>query len=159
MSENPAPPTDAIADPAALQRALAEKTLLIQSIRQELIRSQITVLELQDTVLQKETDKADAVSILGQAEHALEGKINYIVELDRLLNERLAALAATATAAEAGNAERDRIIQDLVHKLDLANREAGAAHGLASNYARDLSHAQEALKRAAQRIAELEQGR
>ncbi|HND60523.1 MAG TPA: hypothetical protein PLB90_03525 [Opitutaceae bacterium] len=142
-SSRPAP-----SDPAALERALAEQTRLIQEIRGELIRSQITVLELQDTVLQKETDKADAVSILGQAEHALEGKINYIVELDRVLNERLAGLRAELAAAQTGIADRDRIIQDLVQKLDTANRELGAAHAMAGNYLRDLTHAQEALRQA-----------
>ncbi|MBS0662195.1 MAG: hypothetical protein JSR48_02950 [Verrucomicrobia bacterium] len=147
-SSRPAP-----SDPAALQRALDDKTRLIQEIREELIRSQITVLELQDTVLQKETDKADAVSILGQAEHALEGKINYIVELDRVLNEQLAAVRAELAAARAGLADRDRIIQDLVQKLDAANRELGAAHTMAGNYLRDLTHAQEALRQAQQQLA------
>lgn len=140
-------------DPAALQRALDDQTRLVQEIREELIRSQITVLELQDTVLQKETDKADAVSILGQAEHALEGKINYIVELDRVLNERIAGLRAELAAAQAGMADRDRIIQDLVQKLDATNRELGAAHTMAGNYLRDLTHAQEALRQAQQQLA------
>ncbi len=140
-------------DPAALQRALDDQTRLVQEIREELIRSQITVLELQDTVLQKETDKADAISILGQAEHALEGKINYIVELDRVLNAQVAALRAEVAAAQAGSAERDRIIQDLVQKLDAANRELGAAHAMAGNYLRDLTHAQEALRQAQQQLA------
>src|SRR6187402_2436737 len=87
-SETPLEPSEI----ESLRRELAEKSELVQSIRKELILSQITVLELQDTVLQKETDKADAVSILGQAELVLEGKINYIFELDRALNQRIAAL-------------------------------------------------------------------
>ena len=156
MSQPLPPPSPEI---ARLQRELEEKALLIQSIRKELILSQITVLELQDTVLQKETDKADAISILGQAEHALEGKINYIVELDRVLNEKLAAARQAATAAAPEIAARDQIIQDLVQKLDLANREIGATHALAGNYARDLTHAQEALRQATLRLAALEQGR
>jgi DNA repair ATPase RecN len=155
MSPPPSQPSPEI---VRLQRELEEKTLLIQAIRKELILSQITVLELQDTVLQKETDKADAISILGQAEHALEGKINYIVELDRVLNEKLATAQAALAATQAGIGERDRIIQDLVQKLDQANREAGAAHALAGNYARDLAHAREQLKQMAQRLAALEKG-
>ncbi len=148
----PTPPPDL----ARLQQELEEKTLLIQSIRKELILSQVTVLELQDTVLQKETDKADAVSILGQAEHALEGKINYIVELDRVLNGQLATAQAALAAAQAGSAERDRIIQDLVHKLDLANRGLGEAHAMAGGYLRDLTEARESLRRATERLAALE---
>ncbi len=151
----PTPPTPP-PDLARLQRELEEKTLLIQSIRKELILSQVTVLELQDTVLQKETDKADAVSILGQAEHALEGKINYIVELDRVLNGQLATAQAALAAAQAGSAERDRIIQDLVQKLDLANRGLGEAHAMAGGYLRDLTEARESLRRATERLAALE---
>ncbi len=151
----PTPPTPP-PDLARLQRELEEKTLLIQSIRKELILSQVTVLELQDTVLQKETDKADAVSILGQAEHALEGKINYIVELDRVLNGQLATAQAALAAAQASSAERDRIIQDLVQKLDLANRGLGEAHAMAGGYLRDLTEARESLRRATERLAALE---
>ncbi len=151
----PTPPTPP-PDLARLQRELEEKTLLIQSIRKELILSQVTVLELQDTVLQKETDKADAVSILGQAEHALEGKINYIVELDRVLNGQLATAQAALAAAQAGSVERDRIIQDLVQKLDLANRGLGEAHAMAGGYLRDLTEARESLRRATERLAALE---
>ncbi|MCX6945465.1 MAG: hypothetical protein NT173_12040, partial [Opitutales bacterium] len=103
-----------------------------------------------------ETDKADAVSILGQAEHALEGKINYIVELDRVLNGQLATAQAALAAAQTGSAERDRIIQDLVQKLDLANRGLGEAHAMAGGYLRDLTEARESLRRATERLAALE---
>lgn len=125
-----------------LQRELTEKTDLVQSVRKELILSQITVLELQDTVLQKETDKADAVSILGQAELVLEGKINYIFELDRVLNERIAQVQQESSASRAAH---EAIAADLVQKLDQANRELGAAHTLAGNYAREAAEAREKL--------------
>lgn len=125
-----------------LQRDLSEKTALVQSVREELIRSQITVLELQDTVLQKETDKADAVSILGQAELVLEGKINYIFELDRVLNERIAQIKQELSANRAAH---ETITADLVQKLDQANRELGATHALAGNYAREAAETREKL--------------
>jgi len=137
---SPTPPVSAEID--RLQRELAEKTELVQHVREELIRSQISVLELQDTILQKETDKADAVAILGQAELVLEGKINYIVELDRVLNERIAAAQQELAAARAAH---EAVIADLVQKLDQTNRDLGAAHTLAANYARDAAHASEKL--------------
>ena len=136
---------------------------LVQSVRQELIRSQITVLELQDTILQKETDKADAVSLLGQAELVLESKINYIFELDRVLNLQLAELRQSLAAAESARADltaqlfaahtahavdreaRDAIARDLVQKLDETNRALGAAHELAGRYAREASEARDQL--------------
>jgi chromosome segregation ATPase len=137
---SPTPPVSAEID--RLQRELADKTELVQHVREELIRSQISVLELQDTILQKETDKADAVAILGQAELVLEGKINYIVELDRVLNERIAAAQQELAAARAAH---EAVIADLVQKLDQTNRDLGATHTLAANYARDAAHASEKL--------------
>jgi chromosome segregation ATPase len=141
MSQSsPTPPASAEID--RLQRELAEKTELVQHVREELIRSQISVLELQDTILQKETDKADAVAILGQAELVLEGKINYIVELDRVLNERIAIAEQELAAARTAH---ETVTADLVQRLDQTNRELGAAHALAANYARDAAHASEKL--------------
>jgi chromosome segregation ATPase len=126
----------------SLRRELAEESELVQSIRKELILSQITVLELQDTILQKETDQADAVSILGQAELVLEGKINYIFELDRVLNERLAA--AQKELSDTREAHQS-ITDDLVQKLDATNRALGDAHQLAAKYARDAAQTGEKL--------------
>ena len=147
MSETSSQSSSLSADASRLRRELEEKSLLVQSIRKELILSQITVLELQDTILQKETDKADAVSILGQVEHVLEEKINYIFALDRVLNERIAGLQAGLAAQKAAH---DQITQDLVQKLDAANREIGATHTMAAGYARDLAQTREQLQRAEQ---------
>ena len=147
MSETSPQSSSLSADAGRLRRELEEKSLLVQSIRKELILSQITVLELQDTILQKETDKADAVSILGQLEHVLEEKINYIFALDRVLNEKIAGLQAGLAAQKAAH---DQITQDLVQKLDAANREIGATHTMAAGYARDLAQTREQLQRAEQ---------
>ena len=147
MSETSPQSSSLSADADRFRRELEEKSLLVQSIRKELILSQITVLELHDTILQKETDKADAVSILGQVEHVLEEKINYIFELDRVLNEKITALQAGRAAQEAAHGQ---ITRDLVQKLDAANREIGATHTLAAGYARDLAQTREQLQRAEQ---------
>jgi chromosome segregation ATPase len=149
MSE-PSPQSSSLsADAGCLRRELEEKSLLVQSVRKELILSQITVLELHDTILQKETDKADAVSILGQVEHVLEEKINYIFELDRVLNEKIAASQAALAAQKTAH---DQITQDLVQKLDAANREIGATHTMAAGYARDLAQSREQLQRTEQEL-------
>jgi chromosome segregation ATPase len=149
MSE-PSPQSSSLsADAGCLRRELEEKSLLVQSVRKELILSQITVLELHDTILQKETDKADAVSILGQVEHVLEEKINYIFELDRVLNEKIAASQAALAAQKTAH---DQITQDLVQKLDVANREIGATHTMAAGYARDLAQSREQLQRTEQEL-------
>jgi chromosome segregation ATPase len=147
MSETSPQSSSLSADAGRLRRELEEKSLLVQSIRKELILSQIIVLELQDTILQKETDKADAVSILGQVEHVLEEKINYIFALDRVLNEKIAGLQVGLAAQKATH---DQITQDLVQKLDAANREIGATHIMAAGYARDLAQTREQLQRAEQ---------
>ncbi len=126
-----------------LRRELEEKTLLIQGIRKDLILAQISLLELNDTILQKETDRADAVSLLGQFEHALEEKVNHIVELDRLLNGKISALQQELAAQQGAY---DCVTRDLVQKLDTANREIGATHDLAAGYARDLASTREVLQ-------------
>lgn len=129
---------------AELRRELEEKTVLVQDVRRELIRAQISLLELSDTILQKETDKADAISLLGQFEHALEDKVNHIVELDRVLNERLRAAERELADARAAH---ETITRDLVQRLDTANREIGATHELAAGFARDLAAARDELAR------------
>jgi chromosome segregation ATPase len=136
-------------DVAQLRRELAEKNHLIQSIRRDLIQAQISILELNDTILAKETDKADAISILGELEHQLESKVNYIFDLDRELNRQIAEVRGQLASETAA---RDTAIQDLVTKLDAANREIGATHELAAGYARNLAETRERL---AQTLADL----
>jgi chromosome segregation ATPase len=150
ISKSPA----SAAEPASLRRELEEKNLLIQDIRRHLIQAQITILELHDTIMQKETDKADAISILGQLEHHLEEKVNYIMELDRVLNARITA-GEQALAAE--KAARESVTQDLVGKLDTANREIGAAHELAAGFARDLAETKARLQTTTDELASCRQ--
>jgi chromosome segregation ATPase len=153
MSDASASPPDSSSEKIRLQHELAEQTVLVQRVREELIRSQITVLELQDTVLQKETDKADAVSILGQAELVLEGKINYIFELDRVLNERIAAVQRELADARSAH---EIIVTDLVQRLDQTNRALGDAHMLAASYAREAAELKEKLAATLTSFQELE---
>lgn len=136
---------------------------LIRQLREELIKTQMIVLELNDRILEKETDRLDAIAILGRVELVLEQKIDYIVQLDQALNARIGELtkeleqARGLVAQQAAEitricAERDReyaardaIIQDHVTRLDLANQEIGRAHNLAGGFARDLAHTRDAL--------------
>lgn len=118
---------------------------LVRLLREELIKTQLIVLDLNDRVLEKETEKADAVAILGQVEMVLEQKINYITELDRALNTRIAVLQQRLELSEAESKARDAIIQDLVKRLDVANQEISRMHGVAGDFARDLAHTREAL--------------
>jgi chromosome segregation ATPase len=155
MSQPPSPLSSAT--PAEIERLredLSAKILLIQDIRKELILAQITVLELTDTILRKDTEKTDAVALLAEAEKLLEQKIDAIFELDRVLNLKIADLQRNLAGETAEKHARDRIIQDLVEKLDTANREIGAAHTLAGNYARDLAHTQEQLQDTTTKLAE-----
>lgn len=147
-SDSPDPET------ARLRRELEEKILLIQDIRKDLIHSQITVLELNDTIMRKETEKTDALAILTRLEQVLEDKINHIAELDRGLNEKIATLQEKLAAETGEKTARDQIINDLVLKLDAANREIGTVHTLAGNYALDLAQARAQLQRAAAGLTE-----
>src|SRR5690606_25828208 len=70
----------------------SDNEALIRLLREELIKTQLTVLDLNDRALEQETDKADAIAILARVELVLEQKIDYITELDRLLNAQIADL-------------------------------------------------------------------
>ncbi|MBI2497635.1 MAG: hypothetical protein HYV75_06890 [Opitutae bacterium] len=138
--DSPALPAD------DLRRELEAKVLLIQQIRQDLIQAQITVLELNDTIMLKETEKADAISILAELELALEAKITHIVALDQELNRQITVLKGQLAGETAEKHARDKVIEDLVQKLDAANREIGSVHKLAGDYARDLAQAREQVQ-------------
>ena len=69
---------------------------IIQALRRELIAGELQRLELQDRLVARDTDRADAVALLGQAELVLEEKIGYILELDHSLNQRIRELEASA---------------------------------------------------------------
>jgi len=119
---------------------------LVRLLREEIIKTQMIVLDLNDRVLEKETEKADAVAILGQVELVLEQKINYITELDRALNGQIAELRSRLQSTETESQAREGSIQDLLLKLDAANKEITRMHGVAGEYARDLAHTRESLK-------------
>lgn len=136
----------------------------IQSIRKALVESQLVVLELQDLVLQRETDKADAVALLGQTELLLEEKIDHIMRLDHALNERIRTLESeVSTARQAAHTvtlQRDDLqaaVNDLVSRLDQANQEIGRAHELAGDYATKLTACHEEKSRLQQVVSSLQQ--
>ena len=125
----------------------------VAHLRRELVKTQLVVLELNDRVLQKETDKADAVALLGQAELVLEQKINHVMELDRVLNLRIqelkSALAERAAEPTAETADlraqfdaRSAEVDTLVAKLDATNQELGRTHELAGRLQAELATAQ-----------------
>jgi hypothetical protein len=142
---------------------------LVRLLREELVKTQVIVLELNDRVLAKETDKADAVTILGKVELVLEEKINYIAELDRALNDEIKAAkrdlaAAQETAKTVGQTheaqvrDAQRVLQDHVDRLEAANQEISRMHGVAGGLgprpgpnSRDASHLDEGLGRNARR--------
>jgi chromosome segregation ATPase len=136
-----------------LRTELAASQRQTQHVREELIRSQITVLELQDTILRRETDKADAVSLLGRAELLLESKINYIFELDRALNAQIATLEVSLAEANSAHAA---ITGDLVNKLDQVNKQLSAAHELAASHARATAETQDRLNVATHALHQLQ---
>lgn len=123
----------------------------IQDLRRELLATESRILELQDQITAKQTEQADAIALLGDAELVLENKITYIVELDRSLNQRIRELeeecdrkseeienrGAAIQAANDENRkireERDAIIAELNARIEAANQEVNQAHTIARN--------------------------
>lgn len=133
--------------PISIVASQTEQT--IQNLRRELLTAESRILELQDLIIAKKTEQADAVALLGDAELVLEGKITYIVELDRSLNLRIRQLEdecdrkteeidcrgnslLAAKQVELKNLEeRDAVIADLSDRIESANQEINKAHSLA----------------------------
>lgn len=133
----------------------AELRQHMEDMRRELVGDKLRIIELQDEIRMRQTDHADAISLLGQAELQLEGKIEYILNLDHSLNARIKELedecdrkseeidrrGEVIAAAEArdkkNREERDAIISDLSERLETANQEIGKAHELARDIDQD----------------------
>ena len=134
----PSPPAEIVDDDA-----------LVTTLRREVVAAELQILELKDRMLAVNTDRADAVALLGQAELLLEQKISYIITLDQALNSRIRELEAEADRKTAEidrrgeriaeveaqvqreNAARDSIIADLSQRLETANQEINRVHELA----------------------------
>jgi chromosome segregation ATPase len=135
---------------------------IIQDLRRELLTAESRILELQDRIAAKQTEQADAVALLGDAELVLENKITYIIELDRSLNLRIRELeeecdrkteeidrrGESLLAAEKNqrelNVERAAVVADLSRRIETANQEINKAHSLARDL--DLKRAEAAEK-------------
>ena len=147
----------------------------IDSIRRELITLKTQHLETRDQMLKVKTDRSDAVALLGQAELVLEGKIAYIIELDRALSARIRGLEdecdrkteeienrgkalSDARDEDRKNREaRDAVIGDLNARLEKANQETNQAHQVAGDINRKLTESTEEAARLRAGIDQLEQ--
>lgn len=106
---NPAGPTDTAS--------------LVRLLREELIKTQLIVLDLNDRVLEKETEKADTIAILGQVELVLEQKLNRISELESEHRQQVSVLGAQLEQAGNDIRAKDAAIQNLSNQLQTANQE------------------------------------
>jgi chromosome segregation ATPase len=124
---------------------------LVETLRREVVATELQILELKDRMLAVNTDRADAVALLGQAELLLEEKISYIITLDQALNARVRELEKEAdrkteeidrrgdhireieARKQKESGARDAIIADLGQRLEAANQEINRVHELARN--------------------------
>lgn len=147
---------------------------LVEALRREVAASELQILELKDRMLAVNTDRADAVALLGQAELLLEQKINYIITLDQALNSRIKELEQeierktveidrrSTRISEIEQREknecatRDSIIQDLSERLESANQEITRAHDIAGQIDQKRAAAELALNQTATQLAAAE---
>jgi chromosome segregation ATPase len=145
--------------------------LHIADMRRELVVDKMRILELQDEIRIRQTDHGDAISLLGQAELLLEGKIEYILNLDQTLNARIAeleaecdrkseeidrrgeAIAGIEAREQKDRAERDQVIQDLSERLETANQEVGKAHAIARDIDQERAAKMKALAATEKQLA------
>lgn len=122
---------------------------LVETLRREVASAELQVYELKDRMLVVNTDRADAVALLGQAELLLEQKINYIITLDEALNRRIRELenevglktteidqrdiriAEVENLQKQETAAHNATISVLSERLEEANQATNQAHKLA----------------------------
>lgn len=147
---------------------------LVETLRREVASAELQILELKDRLLTVNTDRADAVALLGQAELLLEQKINYIITLDEALNRRIRELETEVdlkTAeidqrgiriAEVENLQkqemtsRDAVIRDLNDRLEEANQATNQAHEVARDIDKKRGAFEQELAQTSTQLAETE---
>ncbi len=143
----------------------------LETLRREIVAAELQILELNDRLAAKDTDRADAVALLGQAELVLEEKIGYIMTLDQALNTRIReleqecdrksaeidrrgeAIQSAQATDERNRTERDAIIKDLSERLEAANQEINRAHELARGFAEKANLHEQSLGTTTQELA------
>lgn len=126
-------------------------------------------------MLEEKTNRADAVALLGEAELVLEGKIAYIIELDRTLSVRIReleeecdrkseeiesrgeALSASREEDNKNRHVRDKIIVELSEKLEAANQEINRAHETAGRVNAELTESVKQVASLEEELAGLRQ--
>lgn len=141
--------------PVASSAAPPDNEALVRLLREELVKTQLIVLDLNDRVLEKETEKADAVSILGKLELVLEQKVNLIGDLQATHAGQLSALREQLLTSEASGAAKDAAIREFSSRLATAQLEIAQFRSASETQARDLSLNQQALADAHARIEQL----
>jgi hypothetical protein len=116
----------------------ADAEALVRLLREELLKTQLIVLDLNDRVLEKETEQADAVAVLGKLELVLEEKLNSLAALQ------------TAHAKQIEERERDLRVRDmetreLTAKLASSSEEISRLHKLLDEQKRAHDGAQQTL--------------
>jgi chromosome segregation ATPase len=122
-----------------------ENEALIRLLREELIKTQLIVLDLNDRVLEKETEKADAVVLLGKQAQILEEKLKLIGELQSAHEQELSGLREQLLTSEANGSAKDSAIREFSSRLATAQNEIGQLRGASEAQARDLVTIQQAL--------------
>lgn len=135
------PPDSSSAEPSTPPEGEA----LVRLLREELIKTQLIVLELNDRVLEKETDKADALSILGRMELQLEQKMNRISELEAAHARQIAEARDRLQSAEADTQAKESSIQSLTAQLAAARHETTEQRSVTEELARNLALAKHSL--------------
>jgi chromosome segregation ATPase len=111
---------------------------LIRLLREELIKTQLIVLELNDRVLERETDKADALSILGRLELQLEQKIDRITLLQTEHAQEIEEARVRLQSAELDRQASEAVIQNLSDQLASARQEITRIQATANDVAQQL---------------------
>ena len=117
----------------------AEGEPLVTLLREELLKTQLIVLDLNDRVAERQTETTDAVALLAQAEVMLEAKLNEAAALERQLSETTESFRSQLAAAEAQNQQRQETIRTLDVRIEAHQQEIARLQNVIHQQGADLA--------------------
>jgi chromosome segregation ATPase len=138
------------------EQSPTEGESLITLLREELLKTQLIVLDLNDRVAERQTEKTDAVTLLAQAEVMLEAKLNEAAALGRQLSESAERFGNQLAAAEAQNQQRQETIQALSLQGEASRREISRLENIVQQRETELAQTRERLEATRDTLARTE---
>lgn len=131
---------------------VTESEDLVRSLREELIKTQLLVVGLNDKLVEKDREKNDAIAILGQAELRLESTLTSLSDLKILRENDRLELEAKLDSAKEESRRRDETVLVLTQSLNETRQDLASVSSIAAERAANLNQIQGQLEQTQQTL-------